>query len=314
MLGDIHFAHGDMNQAASAFTTARTEAEQHGNTGEQAITQAHLALAYAFTDPDRADDEIALAEQLLAGLDQRATALTVQVVALARDAGPLADLDGARALRTEIREAGITSAEAVLELALALHHAVLGEHDKVRTVIDRLHDLAERGDYAYCADVAHYMAGLPMPRLLPHNLAGRPGHRSDPVAAARGGPADSHRGAPVILRTCTSFRRCRLQRRVCCSAVLRPRARRVAGRSAVRRMAHCPDRLPGWPALGKPSCPSRPAAAAACAARTSRSPHRPLALGRTDRTAMSSRRGSYVHGQRVGARQILEGPGPVPRE
>ncbi|MFE6849053.1 ATP/GTP-binding protein [Streptomyces sp. NPDC057686] len=162
VLGDIHFAHGDMNQAASAFTTARTEAEQHGNTGEQAIAQAHLALAYAFTDPDRADDEIALAGQLLAGLDQRATALTVQVAALAREAGALADLDIARALRAEIRAAGIISAEAVLELAIALHHAVLGEHDKVRTVIDRLHALAERGEYAYYADIARYMAGLPL--------------------------------------------------------------------------------------------------------------------------------------------------------
>ncbi|MCY0932303.1 hypothetical protein OTB20_40375 [Streptomyces sp. H27-H1] len=65
-----------MNQAATAFTTARTEAEQHGNNGEQAISQTHLALAYAFTDPGRANDDIALAEQLVAGLDQRATALT----------------------------------------------------------------------------------------------------------------------------------------------------------------------------------------------------------------------------------------------
>ncbi|MFK0223944.1 hypothetical protein ACIQWN_37925 [Streptomyces vinaceus] len=97
----------------------------------------------------------ALAEQLLAGLDQRATTLTVQVAALAREAGTLADLDGARALRAEIRAAGITSAEAVLELAIALHRAVLGEDDKVRTVIDRLHELAERGDYAYYADIAH---------------------------------------------------------------------------------------------------------------------------------------------------------------
>ncbi|MFD5882791.1 hypothetical protein [Streptomyces yangpuensis] len=98
---------------------------------------------------------------------ERATALTVQVAALAREAGALADLDGARALRAEIRAAGITSAEAVLELALALHHAVLGEHDKVRTVIARLHELAERGDYAYYADIAHHMAGLPLPAPSP---------------------------------------------------------------------------------------------------------------------------------------------------
>nr|WP_285544087.1 ATP/GTP-binding protein [Streptomyces lavendulae] len=162
VLGDIHFAHGDMNQAATAFATARTEAEQHGNTGEQAIAQAHLALAYAFTDPDRADAEIALAEQLLAGLDQRATALTLKVAALARAAGTFTDLGGAQALRTEIHAAGITAAEVVLEAALALHHSVLGETDKLRTVIDRLHQCAQPGDYAYYADIAHYMAGLPL--------------------------------------------------------------------------------------------------------------------------------------------------------
>ncbi|WP_406511236.1 hypothetical protein OG851_01405 [Streptomyces sp. NBC_00161] len=92
---------------------------------------------------------------------------TVQVSALARDAGTLADLDSARALRAEIRAAGITSAEAVLELAIALHHAVLGEYDKVLTVIGRLHALAERGDYAYYADIAQYMAGLPLPAPSP---------------------------------------------------------------------------------------------------------------------------------------------------
>ncbi|MEV5937104.1 hypothetical protein ACIQCD_31125 [Streptomyces sp. NPDC093250] len=58
---------------------------------------------------------------------------------------------------------GITAAEAVLELTLAFHHAVLDEQDNVRAVIDRLRELARTGDYAYYADIAHYMAGLPLP-------------------------------------------------------------------------------------------------------------------------------------------------------
>ncbi|MDX5562742.1 hypothetical protein PYK79_03495 [Streptomyces sp. ID05-04B] len=62
----------DARRLAPHFTAARTEAEEHGNLGEQAIAQAHLALVTAFTDPARSDDEITLAEQLLAGLDQRA--------------------------------------------------------------------------------------------------------------------------------------------------------------------------------------------------------------------------------------------------
>ncbi|AWZ07702.1 ATP/GTP-binding protein [Streptomyces sp. ICC4] len=162
VLGDIHFAHGDMAQATAAFTTARTDAERHSNRGEQAIAQANLALTYSFTDPSRADDEISLAEHLLAGLDQRATALTVQVAALARQAGTLTTLDGARALRTEIHAAGITAAQATLELALVFHHAVTGEQDKAQAAIARLTELTRTGDYKYCVDVARHMADLRM--------------------------------------------------------------------------------------------------------------------------------------------------------
>ncbi|MGW1781174.1 hypothetical protein ACWCQQ_18815 [Streptomyces sp. NPDC002143] len=50
-------------------------------------TDTHRAFVVAFTHPDLADDEIDLAEQLLAGLDLRATALTTRIAALAHDAG-----------------------------------------------------------------------------------------------------------------------------------------------------------------------------------------------------------------------------------
>ncbi|MCX5195755.1 hypothetical protein OOK31_17940 [Streptomyces sp. NBC_00249] len=72
-------------------------------------------------------------------------------------------LEAARALRAEIRDTGITAAEAVLELVLAFHHAVQREEDKVRAVIDRLRELARTGDYAYYADIAPFMAGLRLP-------------------------------------------------------------------------------------------------------------------------------------------------------
>ncbi|MFF5256869.1 hypothetical protein ACFY4K_33160 [Streptomyces leeuwenhoekii] len=117
----------------------------------------------AFADPDTADDELHLAEQLLTGLDLRATNLTVRIAALVRDAGTPRGLEAARDLRAESHDAGITAAEAALELALAFHHAVLGEQDKVRAVTGRLRDLARTGDYAYYADIAHYMGGLPLP-------------------------------------------------------------------------------------------------------------------------------------------------------
>ncbi|MFE5097372.1 hypothetical protein ACFRCI_45620 [Streptomyces sp. NPDC056638] len=123
-----------MGHAATAYAVARTEAEQHGNIGEQAIAQAHLALTYAFTNPARADREVTLAERLLAGLDQRATTLTAQIAALARDAGtpgPAVD-DRAALLRTEITTAEITAAALLLELVLTLHHTVREDDAAVR--------------------------------------------------------------------------------------------------------------------------------------------------------------------------------------
>jgi hypothetical protein len=161
--GDILWPHGDMDRAAAAYAAARDQAEQHGVAGERATSQAQRALVMAFTDPTVADDELHLAEQLLTGLDLRATSLTVKIAALVHDAGTLPGLQTARDLRAETRDAGITAAEAVLELALAFHHGVLGEQDKVRAVIDRLHGLTRTGDYAYYADIAHYMGGLPLP-------------------------------------------------------------------------------------------------------------------------------------------------------
>ncbi|WP_324290913.1 ATP/GTP-binding protein [Streptomyces sp. H27-S2] len=160
--GDILWPHGDMQRAGAAYAAARDQAERHGVAGERATSQAQRALVLAFTDPDLADDELHLAEQYLTGLDFRATGFTLRIVPLVREAGTLASLDAARALRTEIRDAGITAAESVLDLTLAFHHAILGEQDKLRAVIDRLNELAQTGDYAYYADIAHYMAGLPL--------------------------------------------------------------------------------------------------------------------------------------------------------
>ncbi|WP_435059753.1 ATP/GTP-binding protein [Streptomyces sp. bgisy060] len=162
VLGDIAFAHGDMTVAATAYAAARTEAEEHGNVGEQAIAQAHLALVVAFTDPARAEGEIAYAEQLLAGLDQRATTLTAQVADLVRTAGRTGGefTDRADQLRTEIAASGITAAALLLELAVVFHHAVRSDEAEVREALNRLAELTAGGDYAYYLDIAHHMVGL----------------------------------------------------------------------------------------------------------------------------------------------------------
>ncbi|MFF1511840.1 ATP/GTP-binding protein [Streptomyces sp. NPDC058326] len=165
VLGDITFAHGDMTGAAAAYTAARTEAEEHGNAGERAIAQAHLALTLAYTDPVRAESEVAYAEQLLAGLDQRATMFTAQVADLIRHAG----CDGrdvisrADSLRAEIGASGITAAALLLELAVVFHHAVLDDEAEIREGLARLTELTRTGDYAYYRDIAHHLAGRTLP-------------------------------------------------------------------------------------------------------------------------------------------------------
>ncbi|MEV0449869.1 ATP/GTP-binding protein [Streptomyces sp. NPDC050600] len=155
--GDIWWPHGDMHRAATAYAAARTEAEQHGVAGERATSQAQRAFTLAFTDPAVADDEIDLAEQLLTGLDLRATTLTVKIAALARDAGTDTGMpDRAEVLRAEIRTAGLVAPEKMLDLALAFHHAVRGDAPAAAAAATRL---AAAGDYAYYADLAHHMAG-----------------------------------------------------------------------------------------------------------------------------------------------------------
>ncbi|MEV7442914.1 hypothetical protein AB0O22_17455 [Streptomyces sp. NPDC091204] len=160
--GDVWWPHGDMQRATSAYQAARDEAEHHGVAGERAISQAQRAFALAFTDPAVADDELDLTEQLLTGLDMRATRLTTQIAALARDAGTPAADGRARTLRAEVAASGETAAQVALELAVAFHHAVQDDEQAVTSTIPRLQQLTETGDYAYYAEIARFMADLPI--------------------------------------------------------------------------------------------------------------------------------------------------------
>ncbi|MGW6463955.1 hypothetical protein [Streptomyces rubiginosohelvolus] len=121
--------------------------------------QAQSAFVLAFTDPDVAQDDIDLAEQLLTGLDLRATALTVKIAALVRDAGTDRGVPGrADVLRAEIRASGLLAPEAMLELAVVFHHTVVNHANAATATIARLHRLTSSGNYAYYADIAHRMA------------------------------------------------------------------------------------------------------------------------------------------------------------
>ncbi|MFF9002069.1 hypothetical protein ACF1GW_22130 [Streptomyces achromogenes] len=162
--GDIHWPHGNIAQAVTAFTAARTEAEQHNAAGERAIAQVRLALAVASTDPDRAADELTLADQLLDGLDQRATTLLAHIAALIKDAGTDDVTDRAQNLHTDIDNAGLPFLTRFAELSLAFHHAVRGDHHNLTAAIGRLSELTATGDFAYFTDIAHFMAYRPLPQ------------------------------------------------------------------------------------------------------------------------------------------------------
>ncbi|GGV47608.1 ATP/GTP-binding protein [Kitasatospora herbaricolor] len=166
--GDVWWVQGAMDRAAASYENARAEAEQHNVAGERATAQAQRAFALAFTNPRQADDELHLAEQLLTGLDLRATTLTTRIAALIRDAGGSGDIgQRAQALRAETATAGIVAARTTLELALAFHHAVQGDEEQLAATVGRLRELSGDGDYAYYVDIAHFMADLPLPESSP---------------------------------------------------------------------------------------------------------------------------------------------------
>ncbi|MEU5436452.1 ATP/GTP-binding protein [Streptomyces sp. NPDC020719] len=182
VLGDLYWVHGDMPRAALAYEQARADAEQHGHQGERAHAQTQLAFVTAFTDPVRADGELALAEQYLTGLELRATRFTLKIASLIRDAG--ADNGGlgerARVLRGDIEAAGLAAALAApLELVLCFHHAVRGAVDAVAASLVRLRNLTRNGDYSFSTDIARFMAGLPLPEPVSgaHWLDGAPAVR-----------------------------------------------------------------------------------------------------------------------------------------
>ncbi|MET8687079.1 hypothetical protein ABZV77_22970 [Streptomyces sp. NPDC004732] len=164
VLGDIHWSHAHTAQAVAAFEAGRTEAEQHAAAGERAMMQVRLALALSFADPARADDELTLAHEHLDGLDQRSNTLLAQVVALIKDAGTDSITARAHSLNTDIESAGLPFLHRFVELARAFHHAVRSDSPQLATTIARLRALTAGGDFAYFTDIAHFMAGLPLPQ------------------------------------------------------------------------------------------------------------------------------------------------------
>ncbi|MFE5894866.1 hypothetical protein ACFQ6E_38885 [Streptomyces sp. NPDC056462] len=70
--------------------------------------------------------------------------------------------DRVQAVRTEFAVASFTSMVPTLEMALAFHQAVLDAHGAVSATVARLREQTQGGDYAYCVDIASFMAD-PLP-------------------------------------------------------------------------------------------------------------------------------------------------------
>ncbi|MFF3907769.1 hypothetical protein ACFYZJ_17590 [Streptomyces sp. NPDC001848] len=67
-----------------------------------------------------------------------------------------------------------------LELAAALHQAVLDDHDALAATLARLREQTQSGDYAYYTDIASSMAGIALPdgHTPPHWLDGEQATRT----------------------------------------------------------------------------------------------------------------------------------------
>ncbi len=131
---------------------------------QRTIVQALLALVTAFTDPVRADGELALAHQILDQLDQHATVLYARVAALVRDAGTDRDVTHrVTVLHTEATTAGPPWSIPLLETVLAFHHAVRDAHADLGATLNRLRETTANGDFAYYVNIAAAMGGLPRP-------------------------------------------------------------------------------------------------------------------------------------------------------
>ncbi|MEV7501637.1 ATP/GTP-binding protein [Streptomyces sp. NPDC093018] len=164
VLGDVWWVQGDMERAANAYLAARSEAEEHGAIGEAAMAQAHLAFAVSFADQVRADTELDLAGRLLSRLSSHSSEMTARIGMLIRDAGVAGDVpDRAADLLAEIGVSGLSYAATKLHLAVCFHHAVLDTQGRLMEEIARLREVTQNGDYAYYVEIAHFMAGLPLP-------------------------------------------------------------------------------------------------------------------------------------------------------
>jgi len=168
VLGDLWWTQGHIVRACAAYAKARDDALGLGQPGEAALSQACLAFAAAFQDRSRAGEQIALADEMLAGVSLRFAEIHTRTAELLRDAGSADDLPArAEALAAVARGAGLTSSVAYISFALCLHATI---RDSAALVAEARATLARsvRGrEFAYLLELTYLAAGEQPPVDLP---------------------------------------------------------------------------------------------------------------------------------------------------
>ncbi|MFG3134476.1 ATP/GTP-binding protein [Streptomyces tendae] len=169
VLGDLWWPQGSIALACSAYATSRDQALAAGQVGEAALSQACLAFAAAFEDRPRSAEQIARAEELLAGVSIRWAETQNRIAGLVRDAGITPDLpERADALAREAVAAGLTSSVAYVRFAECLHALVVGAPDALTSARLRLmEDCVNGAEFAYLVELTYLMADEEPPAGLP---------------------------------------------------------------------------------------------------------------------------------------------------
>ncbi|MFE9169894.1 ATP/GTP-binding protein [Streptomyces kebangsaanensis] len=169
VMGDLYWAQGSIALACSSYAAARDQAPAAGQPGEAALSQSCLAFAAAFQDRPRAAEQIARAEELLAGVTIRWAEVQTRIASLVRDAGIADDLsERAEAVAAEAREAGLTSSLAYVRFAECLHAHLADGADALVSARDRLRrECVDGVEFAYLVELTYLMADEEPPAGLP---------------------------------------------------------------------------------------------------------------------------------------------------
>ena len=167
-LGDLWWPQGSVALACASYAHGRDEAEQQGQHGEAALSQACLAFAAAFQDRTRADEQIRRAHDMLTGTTMRWAELQVRNAELIRDAGSDPALpQRAAALVADAQAAGLTSSAAYARFAGCFHAAVLGTDDAQQAALADMQQSVSGAEFAYLAELAAMMMGRDPEQDLP---------------------------------------------------------------------------------------------------------------------------------------------------